>query len=191
MRRQLRRWRDNDLSPERRLRRDHLAGVLGVLEQFPGGCELRDLEPDGDGVAGRRQAPAQHLRRHPRLELRDRTRLTTPDGGAIDLRMSYVTAEDLDLCLQVRAMCACNQLRRASRGVTQHYETGMAPSGIKATQLPILVALGSEGDLSITRLAGALSLDRTSLTRNLGVLEGRRLIPSSSTRTTRGCGWCR
>ena len=92
------------------------------------------------------------------------------------MRMPYVTAEDLDLCLQVRAMCACNQLRRASRGVTQHYETGMAPSGIKATQLPILVALGSEGDLSITRLAGALSLDRTSLTRNLGVLEARRLI---------------
>jgi DNA-binding MarR family transcriptional regulator len=90
--------------------------------------------------------------------------------------MPYVTADDLDLCLQVRAMCACNQLRRASRGITQHYETGMAPSGIKATQLPILVALGSEGDLSITRLAGALSLDRTSLTRNLSVLEGRRLI---------------
>jgi DNA-binding MarR family transcriptional regulator len=90
--------------------------------------------------------------------------------------MPYMTADDLDRCLQVRAMCACNQLRRASRGVTQHYETGMAPSGVKATQLPILVALGSEGDLSITRLAGALSLDRTSLTRNLGVLEGRRLI---------------
>jgi len=90
--------------------------------------------------------------------------------------MPYVTAEDLDLCLQVRAMCACNQLRRTSRGVTQHYETGMASSGVKVTQLPILVALGSEGDLSITRLAGALSLERTSLTRNLGVLEGRRLI---------------
>jgi len=90
--------------------------------------------------------------------------------------MSTVTAVDLELCLQVRTMCACNQLRRASRGITQHYEGGMAPSGIKATQLPILVALGSEGDLSITRLAGALSLDRTSLTRNLSVLQGRRLI---------------
>lgn len=73
-------------------------------------------------------------------------------------------------------MCACNQLRRASRGLTQHYETGMAPGGVKVTQLPILVALGSEGDLSITRLAGALSLERTSLTRNLSVLEGRGLI---------------
>jgi DNA-binding MarR family transcriptional regulator len=90
--------------------------------------------------------------------------------------MAPLTADDLDLCLQVRAMCACNQLRRASRGITQHYETGMAPGGVKVTQLPILVALGSEGDLSISRLAGALSLERTSLTRNLSVLEGRGLI---------------
>jgi DNA-binding MarR family transcriptional regulator len=90
--------------------------------------------------------------------------------------MLHVSADDLERCLQVRDMCACNQLRRASRGVTQHYETGMAPGGIKVTQLPILVALGSEGDMPITRLAGALSLERTSLTRNLGVLEGRGLI---------------
>jgi DNA-binding MarR family transcriptional regulator len=90
--------------------------------------------------------------------------------------MPYVTADDLELCTRVRAMCACNQLRRATRAVTQLYEIGMAPSGVKVTQLPILVALGSEGDLPITRLAGALSLDRTSLTRNLGVLEARGLI---------------
>jgi DNA-binding MarR family transcriptional regulator len=104
------------------------------------------------------------------------TGLTAPDEACIEMRMPHVTAEDLDRCLQVRDMCACNQLRRASRGVTQHYETGMAPGGVKVTQLPILVALGSEGDLSITRLAGALSLERTSLTRNLSVLEGRGLI---------------
>jgi hypothetical protein len=48
VRRQLRRWRDNDLAPERQLRRDHLAGALGVLEQFPRGCALRDLEADGE-----------------------------------------------------------------------------------------------------------------------------------------------
>ena len=44
VRRQLRRWRDHDLAPERRLRREHLAGALDVLEQFPGGCELRQQD---------------------------------------------------------------------------------------------------------------------------------------------------
>jgi DNA-binding MarR family transcriptional regulator len=90
--------------------------------------------------------------------------------------MSFQSSNDLDLCMRVRAMCACNQLRRATRGITQLYEAEMAPGGLKVTQLPILVALRSEGDLSVTRLAGALSLDRTTLTRNLSVLEQRGLI---------------
>jgi hypothetical protein len=49
VRRQLRRWRDHDLEPERRLRRKHLVGALDVLEQFPTGCELRDQEGVGEG----------------------------------------------------------------------------------------------------------------------------------------------
>lgn len=90
--------------------------------------------------------------------------------------MSYAPAHDLDLCMRVREMCACNQLRRATRGITALYEAEMTASGVKVTQLPILVGLRSEGDLSVTRLAGALSLDRTTLTRNLSVLEKRGLI---------------
>ena len=85
-------------------------------------------------------------------------------------------------------MCACNQLRRASRGMTQVYDAAMGPGDLKVTQLPILVALGSAGDLSVTALAGALGLDRTTLTRNLGVLEKRGLVVPPSTPTTRGCG---
>ena len=90
--------------------------------------------------------------------------------------MSYLTVDELDLCTEVRAMCACNQLRRATRAITQLYDAAMAPSGLKVTQLPILVALGSAGDLPVTTLAGALALDRTTLTRNLKVLEQRGLI---------------
>jgi DNA-binding MarR family transcriptional regulator len=90
--------------------------------------------------------------------------------------MGNATTDDLALCMRVRAMCACNQLRRATRGITQLYESEMATGGLKVTQLPILVALRTEGDLSVTRLAGALSLDRTTLTRNLRVLEDRGFI---------------
>jgi len=76
-------------------------------------------------------------------------------------------------------MCACNQLRRATRGVTQLYETALLASGLKVTQLPILVGLGHVGDLSVTTLADALALDRTTLTRNLKVLEARGLVRTS------------
>ena len=76
-------------------------------------------------------------------------------------------------------MCACDGLRRTARAVTQTYDAAVAPSGLKATQMPILVALGSAGDLPLTALAGALALDRTTLTRNLGVLEDRGLVATS------------
>lgn len=90
--------------------------------------------------------------------------------------VDYLTVDELDSCMHVRKMCACNQLRRATRGITALYEAAMAPSGVKVTQLPILVGLGSEGDLSVTTLADALALDRTTLTRNLKVLQERGLI---------------
>lgn len=93
--------------------------------------------------------------------------------------MTYLTVEELDLCAQVRAMCACNQLRRATRGVTALYEAALAASGLKVTQLPILVGLGHVGDLSVSTLADALALDRTTLTRNLKVLETRGLVRTS------------
>jgi DNA-binding MarR family transcriptional regulator len=87
-----------------------------------------------------------------------------------------LSARELDLCAQMRAMCACDGLRRASRGVTQRYEAVVGESGLRVTQVPILVALGLAGDLTVTALAGALALDRTTLTRNLRVLEDRELV---------------
>ncbi len=90
--------------------------------------------------------------------------------------MADLEDRELELCRDVRAMCACNQLRRATRSITRLYDATVAPSGLKVTQLPILVGLGSAGDLPVTALAEALGLERTTLTRNLGVLEERGLV---------------
>jgi len=90
--------------------------------------------------------------------------------------MGSLSARELELCAKVSAVCACNQLRRASRELTRHYDAALAQSGLAATQLPILVTLGSKGELPITILADVLSLDRTTLTRNLKILEARGLV---------------
>jgi DNA-binding MarR family transcriptional regulator len=79
-------------------------------------------------------------------------------------------------CAAVRASCACNGLRRAAREMTQRYERALAPSGVKATQFPILVALGEHEEIPIVPLAEALGLERTTLTRNLRILERRGLV---------------
>ncbi len=63
--------------------------------------------------------------------------------------------------------CACRALRQASRVVTQAYDEALRPTGLRATQFTMLAALNRLGDQSITDLAEALVLDRTTLTRNL------------------------
>lgn len=65
------------------------------------------------------------------------------------------------------AACTCANLRKATRVVTQAFDAALRPSGLKATQFTVLATLGSEGELPLTRLASALVMDRTTLTRNL------------------------
>src|SRR5262245_23110545 len=74
--------------------------------------------------------------------------------------------------------CACFNLRKAARAVTQIYEAALEPSGLKATQISLLVALAVRGSLPLTRLADVLVLDRTTLTRNLMPLKKKGWVAS-------------
>ena len=77
-------------------------------------------------------------------------------------------------------LCACANLRMASRVMTQFYDEILQPSGLRATQFTLLVALSTTGPVTITDLAEALVMDRTTLTRNLKPLEKQGLIESIS-----------
>ena len=72
--------------------------------------------------------------------------------------------------------CACSALRRASRAVTQHYERHFRGSGLRATQFTILATLAQTGPLSVSELANQLGLDRTTLSRNLRLIEEKGWI---------------
>ena len=72
--------------------------------------------------------------------------------------------------------CTCANLRKASRAVTQVYDAALQPTGLKATQFTLLATLATFGDLPLTRLAEALVMDRTTLTRNLKPLVGKGLV---------------
>jgi len=69
--------------------------------------------------------------------------------------------------------CACFNLRKAARAVTQLYEVALAPSGIRATQFSVLVALALVDGAPLSRVAEGLVMDRTTLTRNLRPLKRR------------------
>ncbi|MBC9250236.1 MarR family transcriptional regulator [Pseudomonas alcaligenes] len=72
--------------------------------------------------------------------------------------------------------CLCTKLRRASRSVTKVYDDALAGIGINAAQYSLLKNLQRLGQPSISTLAEALGLDRSTLGRNLKVLEGRGLV---------------
>lgn len=72
--------------------------------------------------------------------------------------------------------CTCQNLRQATRVVTQFFEKILEPTGLKVTQLPVLAAAADHGPVSMSRLADLLIMDRTTLTRNLQPLERAGLI---------------
>ena len=72
--------------------------------------------------------------------------------------------------------CACSALRRASRAVTQHYERHFRGSGLRATQFTVLATLAQTGPLSVSELSAKLGLDRTTLSRNLRLIEDQGWI---------------
>jgi DNA-binding MarR family transcriptional regulator len=70
-------------------------------------------------------------------------------------------------------------LRRASRRISQFYDTALAPLGIKSTQYSILseVARGNlAGPLTMNELAAAMVMDRSTLGHNLRPLERDELL---------------
>ena len=74
------------------------------------------------------------------------------------------------------AACACFNLRKAARAVTQHYDEALKPCGLRTTQFSILAVLARISPAPVARLSGALVMDRTTLTRNLKPLVGQGLV---------------
>jgi DNA-binding MarR family transcriptional regulator len=88
--------------------------------------------------------------------------------------------DDLPLRLQqVSDTCLCLHTRMAARAVTRAYDRALSPLGLEATQFTLLAAIAGNPEGSITALADRLALERSSLSRNLKVLQGRKLIAAS------------
>ena len=82
--------------------------------------------------------------------------------------------------------CLNFNLRKADRAVTQIYDQAIAASGLKSTQFMLLNGVARTDGTSISALADAMVMDRTTLTRNLAPLERDGLVsivPGADRRT--------
>lgn len=85
---------------------------------------------------------------------------------------------DLELCARAARTCTARNLRQASRAVSALFDEAMRGTGLRISQFSLLVALALAEEATVSKLAGALDLDRTTMTRNLAPLEREGLVAS-------------
>ena len=94
---------------------------------------------------------------------------------------------DLDpqMCADALEACACLSIRKGSRIVTQLYDEALQPSGLRSTQLVILLAIQADDRPTVAQLARQLMMDPSTLNRNLQPLTKKRLVRNIRSRDGR------
>ena len=72
--------------------------------------------------------------------------------------------------------CVCVAVRKASRRITTLYDEAVAPAGINVAQFSLLKTIRRHGPVSLTRLSDIVELDRSTLGRNVRVIERLGLV---------------
>src|SRR5690625_665532 len=75
---------------------------------------------------------------------------------------------ELDHIIQ---FCACANLRKEARQITQAYEKQMQSTGLKVTQYYMLVNIVRHKEISVSELGEMMLLDQTTITRNVNLLK--------------------
>ena len=75
---------------------------------------------------------------------------------------------EMDYIIQ---FCACANLRKLARIITQVYEKQMQSTGLKVTQYYMLVNIARHKEVSVSMLGEIMLLDQTTITRNVNTLK--------------------
>lgn len=85
-------------------------------------------------------------------------------------------SERLGLYPKPSSPCNCMNIRRASRAVSQFYDSVLEPGGITLNQFGMLNVIDNMQAPGISQLAGEFRVDRTTMNRNLKPLLEKELI---------------
>jgi len=82
--------------------------------------------------------------------------------------------------------CACSNFRRAARALTQLFDHALQPSGLRSTQLIILLEIAVANSTTAPQLARRLVMDPSTLARNLKLIAKKNWIRFQTTGDRRG-----
>jgi DNA-binding MarR family transcriptional regulator len=76
--------------------------------------------------------------------------------------------------------CYCIVLRKASRRISAVYDEALAPYGINIAQFSAIRSIRRYEPISLTDLANRLDLDRSTVGRNMKVLERMGIVATAT-----------
>ena len=74
------------------------------------------------------------------------------------------------------SLCFCTNLRHATRRLSSIYDEALAPLGINIAQYYLLKTISSHQPISLTELGKLIDLERSTVGRNVRVLERDALL---------------
>ncbi|HBS60097.1 MAG TPA: MarR family transcriptional regulator [Firmicutes bacterium] len=83
--------------------------------------------------------------------------------------MSYANLFDMQ-------RCACGNIRKTARIITQFYDQYIQPTGLRSSQCSLLFNISLHGNASISELGTLLLMDQTTVTRNIEILRKQKYI---------------
>jgi DNA-binding MarR family transcriptional regulator len=81
--------------------------------------------------------------------------------------------------MAIRSQCACTRVRRAARVLTGLYDEALATTGLNIAQFALLRAVGRLEAPNLSELGEEMALDRSTLGRNVQVLQRMELLEVS------------
>ena len=82
----------------------------------------------------------------------------------------------MDFVDDVVSRCSAVRTLKTARTLTRHYDEALRPAGLTITQFTLLITVAKAKPESISQIGELLSMDRTSVSRNLKLLEKAGLI---------------
>ncbi|WP_209006660.1 MarR family winged helix-turn-helix transcriptional regulator [Labrenzia sp. THAF82] len=77
------------------------------------------------------------------------------------------------------SLCVLDNARKAARAVSRHYDRLARTVGMTAGQFSVLVVIRQAREETTGQLADRLSMERTTLVRNVALLERKGLVTSN------------
>ena len=109
------------------------------------------------------------------------------DGGVeralqvdVDVKVDVEVNVGEEAAREILRSCVCSRIRMLDRVISRIFDESLAPLGIRSSQLTVLALIGAMEGLRAADLAKYLEMDKSTVSRGLGLLRARGWVEESA-----------